>query len=247
MIRTRGAVVFVSSMFPLTLCLVKLEVMTKKSTLVDQPISFQEHLLQHISWVSLMQVPNIYLGMENNSLTEKSFAIKPSLFPNHFCGKNGDFISGALLGNCWLRTEVWRWFFRCWLNDWNFSRNDLDLQSTRSASPLLLPLKLCWRSDFCSRTAPDLFGVRLERSYDDTQWMIRNGFCMLCHVGACWEQMMEPNSSRILFYILERICKTWKKQKLSETHAYLVSSTSRHGKKHAPLPLCSIKMTRWKF
>ena len=38
---SRGAMVFVSKMFPLTLCLLKLDVMAKQSTLVDQTFSFQ--------------------------------------------------------------------------------------------------------------------------------------------------------------------------------------------------------------
>ena len=45
--------------------------------LVGQKISFQEHLLQNISWVSLMQVRLAYLGMEYSSLKEKSVAADP--------------------------------------------------------------------------------------------------------------------------------------------------------------------------
>lgn len=74
-------------------------------------------------------------------------------------GKNADFISGALSGNRSLHIEV---MFD--LNDWNFSRTDLDLQS---------PHRKCFpkapRSDFCSCAAPKLFGVGVE-----LQW--RQGF-----------------------------------------------------------------------
>ena len=117
--------------------------------------------------------------------------MEPSLFPSQFGGKS-------------VTSDVWSSDFFSSFIEW------LELFTQRLGSPihtkffpLLLPLKLCWRSEFCSRAAPELFLVGVEWSDDDKQW-INGSRAFDRRLLSCWGML----GRRWWTPTLQKVCST---------------------------------------